>query len=802
MTLLRDLRYGARSLRKTPGLTIVATLALGIGIGLTATMWSIIYGAMIKGLPYEDPQEIMALFRTNPLRDVDRTGVTLHDLQDWMAQQKSFEALTANTCGTINVSGTDKAERYDGCWMSAGALELTRVAPLLGRLIRAEEARPGGEPVAVIGYSMWKNRYGGGANIIGTVIRVNGQPHSIVGVMPEGFLFPQNTQIWVPYRVDVLATRRSESPQLQVVGRLRDGVSPGMARADLNAIAKRIEAEHKETNEGMRASVVPYVEAFIGPEPTRLLYTMLGAVGFVLLIACANVANLLLERAAHRTKEVGIRTGRGASRGADGRDFLAAALLLALLGAVLGTGIAYFGVDAFNRAIADSQPPFFIDIRLHPPVLLFIVGVTLLASLFAGLLPAIQSARADINEILKDESRGASSLHIGKMSRALVVFEIALSCGLLVAAGLMTKSVTKLRNLDPGFDTGNLFTARIGFPAGYTDTLQQQQFFEQLVEKLANIPGARAASIASGIPGVNMQGRNIVPEGKTYERPQDQPNIRMLSVTPGFFQTYGLKVRQGREFNNADRIDAQPVAIVNQKFVDTHFAGQDPIGHRFRYGGGRDSLVWRTIVGVSPNVYSGDNERPWAETAFTPFSQNFTNFASMTVKTAGPPMAITTQVREAIASLNADLPIYWVFSMQEALARPTWFVRVFGTMFMIFGLIALFLAGIGLYAVMAFSVSRRTREVGIRMALGATGRDIVRLILGQGMFQLGVGLTLGLGMAAGVSQLLSLILFDVQPRDPAIFGGVVAVLAAAGLLACYVPARRATGVDPVVALRD
>ena len=383
-----------------------------------------------------------------------------------------------------------------------------------------------------------------------------------------------------------------------------------------------------------------------------------------------------------------------------------------------------------------------------------------------------------------------------------MVFEIALSCGLLVAAGLMTKSVTKLRNMDPGFDPKNLFTARIGFPATYTDTIKQKLFFEQLVDKLAAIPGAQGASVSSGLPGVNMGGRNIIPEGKTYERAQDRPSVRMLSVTPGFFTTFGLRTRQGREFTSADRYESEPVAIVNQAFVDAHFKGQDPIGRRFRFPGGADSLKWRSIVGVVPNVFSGDANRPWDAAVFLPFSQSFTNFASMTVRVAGAPMTITPQVRAAIATLDSDLPIYWVYSMEEALARPTWFVRVFGTMFMIFGLIALFLAGIGLYAVMAFSVSRRTREVGIRMALGASGGNVVAMIFRQGMVQIGSGLALGLLLAAGVSRLLSIILFDVEPRDPQIFGGVVAVLAAAGLLACLIPARQATAVSPMVALRD
>jgi predicted permease len=676
------------------------------------------------------------------------------------------------------------------------------VRPIKGRLIRPGEDRVGGERVALISNAMWQNRYAGADDIIGRPIRVNAQPYTIIGVMPDGFRYPDDSHIWLPLQLDPLGTPRGQGQQLQVAGRLRDGVTLDAANADIAAIARRLATEQKATNEGVEASVEPFVDAYIGDEPRQLLYTMLGAVGLVLLIACANVANLLLDRAAHRTKEVGIRTALGASRMAVVRQFLAEAVILSFLGAILGTAIAWGGITVFNRAIADTQPPFFIDIQLHPPVLAFIAGIALLASLVSGFLPAIQSARADINEILKDESRGASSLHIGRLSRALVMFEIALSCGLLVAAGLMTKSVTKLRNIEPGFDTEDIFTARVGFPAGSTDSVRQRQFYEQLPERLAQIPGAQSVALASGLPGVNMNRAGIMVDGKTYERPQDVPRARWLAVSPGFFATYGMRIRQGRDFTTQDRADGMPVAIVTQKFADTHFPRQDAVGRRFRVAGGSDSLVYRTVVGVIPTIYTGDTGRPWEEAYFLPFEQTHNPFASMIVRTSARPLSMTQPVREAVASLNPDLPIYWTRTMQESLARPTWFIKIFGTMFMIFGVIALFLAAIGLYAVMAFSVSRRTREVGIRMALGARGGDVVRLIFGQGMLQLGIGLALGLAMATGLSQLLRTLLFDVQPRDPMIFAGVVAVLATAGLLACYMPARRATGVDPLVALRS
>jgi putative ABC transport system permease protein len=800
MNLLTELRYGARTLRKSPGLMVVATIALAFGIGVTAVMWSIIYGALLKGLPYDQGDRIMAVYRANPSRNQDRMGVTVHDYADWSAQQRVFDDFGASRCGTMNLSGGDKPERYDGCWVTASAMTISRVQPMLGRLIRAGEDKPGGEAVTVLGYSIWRDRYGSDPGILGKGVRINGKPYTVVGVMPDGYLFPDNAKLWVPEQQDPLAIKRGAGDWLDVVGRLKPGVSIAEANTAMNGIAARIEKEHKDTNEGIRAIVKPWVDANIGPEATHLLYTMLGAVGFVLLIACANVANLLLDRAAHRTKEVGVRTALGASRSAIVRQFIAEAAVLSALGAVLGTVIAYFGIIAFNRAIADSDPPFYIDIRLHPPVLLFIAGVALLASCISGFLPAIQSARMDISEILKDESRGASSLHIGKLSRALVMFEIALSCGLLVAAALMTKSVTKLRDLDPGFTSDNVFTARVAFP-GSTDTVHQRQFFEQLGPRLAAIPGVQAAAISSGIPGIGRGERSLTVEGKTYQRTQDHPRANYIAVTPSYFETLGIRVRSGRLFSESDNENAPKVAIVTESFVKTQFNGGDAIGRRFQWSNDADSLTWHTIVGVIPNVFTGDNEHPFAESVLVPFAQTQTSYASVIVRTASSPMSITPAVRSAVASLDADTPIYFVYSMPEAIARPTWFIRVFGTMFMIFGVIALFLAGVGLYAVMAFSVSRRTREVGIRMALGAKTGDVIRMVFRQGLLQLGIGLSFGMALAYGVSTLLSNVLFDVQPRDPVVFGAVVAVLATAGLLACYVPAKRATGVDPLVALR-
>ena len=800
-SLTRDLRFGSRSLRKHIGLSAVAVFALTLGIGLTTTMFSIVYGALLRGLPYPDADRIVLVFEQNLARNFRRMDMSIHDYTDIHAQQHSFSDIGAYYSGTVNVSGTEKAERYMGTWMTASVFDIAGVKPLLGRTFRPGEDAPGGERVAVLAYATWQNRFGGDPAIVGKSIRANGIPYTVIGVMPDRYTFPGDGVLWLPLQLDPLALKRGEGQHLGVVGKLKAGVSKDAANADVNTIARRIAADHKEQNDGVTATVMNFIDGELGPEPRQLLYTMLGAVFFVLLIACANVANLLLDRAAHRTKEVGIRTALGASRAAVVRQFLTEALVLAGLGTAGGIAAAYFGVQAFNRAIADTQPPSWLDIRLHPPVLLFTIATAVLATFASGLLPALQASRTDIAEILKDDSRGASSFRIGRLSRALVVFEVALSCGLLVAAGLMIKSVARMRNIDTGFTTTNIFTARVGFPATYTDTTAQRQFFEQLEARLTTIPGVQSAALAAQLPGLGTDDNVFAIEGKSYAKDSEFPTAPTSTVSAGFFPTFGIRALQGRVLTAADRLDALPTVVVNQAFAAKYFAGADPIGRRIRMGTSRSTAPWMTIVGVVPNTFSGNPERMRPPFLYLPLAQHHTNFVSLAARTNGAPMSITPQVREVVSALNRDIPIYWVYSMTEALARPLWFVRVFGTMFMIFGAIALFLASVGLYAVMSFSVVRRTREVGIRMALGAKGSDVIGMVVRQGAWQLGIGMVAGLTLALGVAQLMKVVLFDVQPRDPVIFGAVVSVLSIAGLLASLIPAHRATRVDPLLALR-
>jgi predicted permease len=799
--VLRDVRYGARSLRKSRGLTAVAVLALTLGIGLTTTMFSIVYGALIKGMPFPEADRLVAIARQNLSRsnNLIQQMPTL-DFLDYRAQQRSFSSIAGYRAGTVNISGAEKAERYDGAWVSAELFQVLQVQPLIGRPFTRAEETPGNGNVAILSYAIWQDRYAGDPSIIGKSLRANGVPYTVIGVMPAKFGFPDQQAIWMPLEVDAAKVQRGRGEPLRVVARLKPGVSFDAANADVAAIARRIATDNKNTNEGLTAVARPIMETQIGPQPRRLLWTMLGAVFFVLLIACANVANLLLDRAAHRTKEVGIRTALGASRLAVVRQFLSEAIVLAAAGAVFGTLLAQVGVTLFNRAIADTNPPYWLDIRLHPPVLLFVVATAFIASLFSGAIPAYQSSRADINEILKDDSRGASSFRIGRLSRALVVFEIALSCGLLVASGLMVKSVAKLRTLDPGVATENIFTARVGFPDTYTDSAARKRFFEQLTPQLSAVPGVQSVALTSQLPGTGSDGSPFAIEGKAYASDRDYPITQMLTVASGFFKTFEVVPVEGRAFTDDDKATSVPVVIVNQSFVRKHFGSGSALGRRIRLGPAESKEPWRTVVGVIPDIFTGDTGNPRDAGILLPLLQNEQRFVSMAVR-APNAMALTPQIRATVAALNADIPIYWVYPMKTAIEKNLWHIRVFGGLFMAFGFAALLLAGIGLYAVMAFSVSRRAREVGIRIALGARTSHVLRLVFRQGIIQLAVGITLGLGLAAGVSQLIAAALFEVQPRDPWTFASVVAVLSAAGLLACYIPARRAARVDPLSAMR-
>jgi predicted permease len=803
-TLLKDVRFGARMLIRRIGSTGISVLALALGIGLTTMMFSIVWAAVLRGLPLDRPEQLVSIQRTNLSEGQDGMPATLHDYEDWRDQQRSFAGVGAFFTGTINVTAGDRPDRYDGGFVSAGAFDVLGVQPFIGRGFTADDDRPGADGVMLLSYDTWHNRFGADPGIVGRVVRANAKPTTIVGVMPEGFGFPNNEELWIPLARDASQLPRGEGQWVSVFGRLRADVTLDEAAAEMAAIAQRLAAAYPETNEGIGTHVLPYVRAFLGAEPITMLFTMLGAVFMVLLIACANVANLLISRAAARSREVGIRTAMGASRIRIVRQFLTESLILSLAGAGLGLVIALVGIHLFNNAIAPTDPPFWIDIRLDRGVLLFVLAITALSSLLSGAIPAWQAARANVADVLKDESRGASSFRLGRISRALVVTEIALSAGLLVGAGLMIKSVTKLRTVDFPFATEDVFTARIGLPeAEYADAAAQQRFFAALEPRLRQLPGVAGIGLIQSLPALGSGGSRFALEGAVYPDDRDYPRSNTILAGPGAFEALGVEVRQGRSFTEQDRDGSLPVAIVNDEFVRRFLAGQDPLGRRIRLGTRESTAEWRTIVGVIPDMYTGgldaDNDQ---QAIYTPLAQGGARFMTVAARVSGgDPMLLTQGVRDAVLAVDPDLPVYFVQTLQKAINDNNWFYMVFGTLFMVFGGVALFLAAVGLYGVMSTSVRQRTREMGVRMALGARGGDVRRLVMRQGLFQLAIGLVLGLGLAVGVSSLLQMLLFEVNPRDPTIFLGIGAVLTATAVTACLIPAVRATRVDPMHALR-
>jgi len=798
---MNDLKIGLRVLRKDPGPSLFAVLALTLGIGLTVMMFSLIYGAILRGLPFERADQIVHLERAQLSRGIESMEVPIHDYTDWRAMQRqSFVEMGAFYSGTINVADRGMPERYAGAFMTPSTFSVLGVRPLMGRLFREEETAAAEPMVVLIGYRVWQDRYEGDQNIVGRVIRVNGEPATIVGVMPEGFLFPFNDQIWVPLRLDPVALPRGEGMTLEVIGRLRDGVTIDRAMMELTGITQRLEADYPQTNAGITPIIKPFTEEYIGAEPIRMLYTMLAAVFFVLLIACANVANLLMSRAATRTKEVGIRTALGASKWRIVGQFMIEALLLAFTGMLFGLGLAWAGIRIFDAAIADTNPPYWLDFRIDAVAILFALALAGIAALVAGAIPAWHAARANVNEILKDESRGSSSFRLGRVSKAIVVFEIALSCGLLITSGLMIKSVTQLKTIDFNFPT-EIFTARIGLTeATYPDSLARWNMQRELHQRLQQIPEIESVTLLTALPAVGSGGPNVRIEGVHYDLEGELPFVRGNTIATNYFETFQVPLLEGRAFSEQDRAEVPGVAIVNQSFVTKYFNRESAIGRRVRFGREPDA-PWVTIVGVVPDMFEGGLDNDTREAIYTPLAQAPPQFFTIAARTRGEPLAVTQKVREAVMSVDGDLPIYFVRTLQTAIDRSYWFYSVFGVLFMVFGAAALFLAGVGLYGVMATSVAQRTREVGVRMALGAQASDVLTMILRQGFVQIAIGIGLGLGVAAGIGNLLSMILYDVNPRDPVVFAAIVSFLMAAALLACFVPARRATRVDPNIALR-
>ena len=803
--LLADLRSGVRMLIKYPTLSVVAVLTLGLGIGLSTTVFCVVNGGLFKGLPFPEAHRIVSLVATNPDQGQLQEPVTVHDLAVWQARQSSFDRIGAFGIEAINLSTEEgRPERFSAGRLTVAAFEALGVQPILGRGFRAGDDRPGAEPIVLLGHSLWRDRYGASPEIIGKTIRANGVHRSVVGVMPENFAFPILQALWVPLAVDPLATTRGHGPSFEVIARLAPGVGLAQARAQAATIAAQLAAEYPETNRGVGANVMPYAETVIGPEIYGLLYTMMGAGIGVLLIACVNVSNLLVARASLRRREVAVRMALGAGRHRVVRQHLTEVLVLATLGGGLGILLSIFGMRWFTQALSVNPPPFWMTFDLDQRVLLFVIGLIVLASLFAGALPALHAVRVNASAALKDDSRSSTSAGLGRFSSGLVVAELAVSCGLLIAAGLMIKSVVQLKTVKMPFAIDSVLTARVDLPpASYPNSAASIRFFEQLLPKLREVPGVEAATLSDGLPAAGNGTITVQIEGKAYPQASDYPLAREGIVTAGYFETFQTPVLRGREFATSDIATSQPVAIVNESFARVHYPGMDAMGRQFKRIRPNTKEPWLTIVGIVPDLLmegiGNNNASPVGY--YIPIAQSdVANGVRIAVRTRGEPQGVAPLLRSAIASLDADLAIYEISTMRRVMDRQTWFYTVFGTFFTAFGVCALLLAAAGLYGVMSFAVTQRTREMGVRSALGAQGRQLVLLVMRKSVVQLTIGLVLGLGLALLASGALQPVLYRVNPRDRTVFLAVIATLTAASLLASFLPARRVTRIDPVLAL--
>ena len=803
--LWSDVRFGVRMLIRYPTLSIVSILTFGLGLGLATAVFSIVNGAMYKGLPFEDADQIMIVLGANTARNIQRGPVTVHDLAVMQERQTVFEALGAFAPMPLNLSGDGaQPERLNGGALTVGALRILRVEPILGRLFRDGEDRPGAEPVILLGHQVWRERFGGSPNVIGKTVRANGVARTVVGVMPEGFAFPNLEQLWIPLELNPLATKRGQGPAYLAMARLRPGVSVAAARAQLMTVAGSLEKEFPATNRGVGVLVMPFLDRFLGSQLYALLYTMLGAGIGVLVIACVNVSNLLLARASLRQREVAVRLAMGAGRSRVLSQILAEVMVLALAGAAIGLAVSVGTMRWFVAAIATDPPPFFITFGLDWRVLLFVAGVTLAATLFAGLLPALQATRLNVVASLKDESRASTGFRAGRFSSALVVAEITVSCALLIAAGLMVRSVAQVRTTRLPFTVDAITTARVNLPQDqYADQAARIRFFNRLLPKVQAVAGVEAATLSDGLPAAGNGTVAIQVAGHSYARDEDYPLIREGIITPGYFQTFQARVLRGREFTDRDQPGQQMVALVNESFARRFFGTADPIGRQMKKGRADSKEPWLTIVGLVPDMLMQGFGNATASPAgyYIPIAQSdVASSVNIAVRTRGEIAGTASALRGAIASLDPDLALFSVRSMQAVVDQQTMFYSVFGTFFFAFGCSGLFLAAAGLYGVMSFAVTQRTREFGIRTALGARGNQLVLLVMRKAIVQSAIGLTLGVALGLLATGPLRPLLYDVNPRDPAVVAIVVIALGGTGLLTGLFATRRVTRLNTVAAL--
>jgi putative ABC transport system permease protein len=814
-TLIKDIRYGVRGLLKRPGFTAVAIVTLALGIGANTAIFSVVNAVVLRPLPYAEPERLMTLWETMP--GSDQRSVAPGNFVDWRTQNKTFQGLAATFYANFNLTSDGEPDRIDGATITSNFMSVLGASAQLGRTFQSEDDEHQDRSLVLISDGLWRRRFGADQNVVGRTITIDETSHTIVGVMGRGFQFPERSDLWVlgRNRGAVPTSLISQAPKndwvherdahfIRVIGRLKPGVTLSQAQSDIAGIANRLEQEFPQTNGGLGSSIVPLHTQVVG-EVRGVLFILLGAVGFVLLIACTNVANLMLARATQRDREIAIRTAVGASRLRLVRQLLTESLLLSLVGGLAGLLVSLWAVGLFIKLSPGDIPRLneaSVDLRL--------LGFTLLVSLLTGvgfgLLPAFQATRTNLNTALKE---GGTKSSEGRQRRGarniLVVTEIALAQVLLVGAALLAISYVRVTQINPGFNPDRVLTAKIAPSAKkYPDSRSRSAFYATVLEHLQTLPGVESAGMVMSLPltGSSMN-RGFRVEGRPSPKSDENVTMDFQIVSPGYFSTLEIPVKQGRGLTDTDTGTSERVIVINSAMARQYWPNEDPVGKRLAIGESAKDTSWRTIVGVvADNRHASLSEMP-VPTAFISYRQDLESWPRMgfVIKAKTDAASLTSAVRKELAAIDRSQPVYAVEPMEKLLqtsvAQRRFVMLLLGSL----SAIALALAMVGVYGVISFSVSERTQEIGIRMALGARAADVLRMVLGQAMRVTLVGIVIGLGAAFALTRLLSSLLFEVSPTDLRTFSIVAALLGAVALFACYIPARRATKVDPLVALR-
>ncbi|MCI0392114.1 MAG: ABC transporter permease [Acidobacteria bacterium] len=795
-TLWQDLRYGARMLLKQPIFSLIAIITLALGIGANTAIFSLVNTVLLRPLPFAEPERLV--WTWGEFSGGNRAATSPPDFLDYRAQNQVFEELAAMIFNSFNLTGTGEPERVIGGTVTANFFQALGVKMVQGRVFTPEEEQSGRGQVAIISNGLWRGRFAGDPGIIGRTIVLDGRSHTVVGVAPEATGLLLEAEIWTPLTFDIPEMKIRRFHFLRAIGRLKPGVILQQAQSDIDAVAARLEKLYPESNKDWRLRLVPMREFLVG-ETRRPLYVLLGAVGLVLLIACANVANLTLAQAARRQKEVALRHALGADRMRLIRQLLTESALLSMIAGIIGLLLAWWSADLLT-ALAQDSIPRVGEIELDDRVLGFTLLVSLLTGVVFGLAPALQSSRPDLNETLKEGGKGSgSSSRLGRARNALIVIEVALALVLLVGAGLLIKSFRRLQEVDPGFDPRNLLTMRLFLPESkYPESQQRQAFFEQALRRIEALPGVQAAGTSTMIPTLGGGDTYFTIEGKPFSDPDRKVTAFNPRVSHDFLRAMKIPLIKGRHFTEPEtKEEKSKTIIINEAFVRAYFADDEPLGKRLIVDMGEP---WPCeIIGVARDTTQfalGSDVYPMM---YLPSIQ--AGVTVIVVRASGDPLALTASVRAAVREVDRDLPIANVRSMDQILSNMAGEARFRTLLLGVFASVALLLAGIGIYGVIAYSVAQRTREIGIRIALGAQVRDVLRMVVGQVMRLALIGVGVGILGALAVTRVLESLLFNVSATDPLTFIGVSALLALVALLACYIPARRAMKVDPMVALR-